>query len=367
MPPSRVFHRESDDRLGGGDRQEEEIPPPPPNQDASHHVLAGISRLLEQHVGNAAMVRPEVVYEWFKRMDPEDFSGTTDSFVAKGWTSSLEGDASLWWERADRGLNLVTLTLEDFNRLIFEKYFTADVRSRLKREFMSLHRGDSSVADFVQNFDKGSFRFEKSLKDIKLEMQRKRNLARLLSQQNKRPFTCLWFSGKCFKCREQGHIALNFPMFQALASERAYVMHAKEAELDTTLITGRIRLESVATNALLYFGATHSFISESFVSHLKVTTEQLNLGFRVMVPSGEEMLSSRVVSGVELEIKGYSIGAYLIVLPIPEFNIILGMDWLVANGASIDFRRRTVSFNPVDGESFLFEAARSTLMLRIIS
>ncbi|XP_073019378.1 uncharacterized protein [Primulina eburnea] len=86
-----------------------------------------------------------------------------------------------------------------------------------------------------------------------------------------------------------------------------------------------------------------------------------------MVPSGEEILSSSVVRGVEINMHGYSIRADLIVLTMPEFDIILGMDLFAANGASIDFRRRTVSFNLVNGESFLFEVARSSVVSRIIS
>ncbi|XP_075521406.1 uncharacterized protein LOC142554627 [Primulina tabacum] len=79
------------------------------------------------------------------------------------------------------------------------------------------------------------------------------------------------------------------------------------------------------------------------------------------------MLLSSVVQGVELEMQGYFIRADLIVLPMLEFNIILGMDWLAANRASIDFRQRTLSINPIGGESFLFEATRSSLVPHIIS
>ncbi|XP_075521418.1 uncharacterized protein LOC142554637 [Primulina tabacum] len=213
-------------------------------------------------------------------------------------------------------------------------------------------------------------------------MQRKMNHAQQSIQQNKKPFTrnskrhgqqklrttrqpqkpgapksdvkplckecnrrhndmCLWFLGKCFKCGKQGNFALNCPMLQAPVTGRAYVIHAEEAEPETTLITGRICLEGVATNALLDSGATHSFFSQSFASHLKVSPKQLRLGFRVIVPSGEEMLSCSVVRDVELEMQGHLVRADLIVLLMPEFDIILDIDWLAANGASINFRRRT--------------------------
>ncbi|XP_075497325.1 uncharacterized protein LOC142534372 [Primulina tabacum] len=136
-----------------------------------------MARLLEQHVGNGAMIRLEAAYERFRKMDPEDFHGTTDPFIAEGWIIYLEvifrymemADAdqvrctiyllkdksSLWWEGAERGVNMVTMTWEEFKRVFYAKYFTSDVRSRLKRDFMSLRQGDWSVADFVQKFDRG--------------------------------------------------------------------------------------------------------------------------------------------------------------------------------------------------------------------
>ncbi|XP_075473864.1 uncharacterized protein LOC142504907 [Primulina tabacum] len=191
-----------------------------------------MARLLEQHVGNGARVRPEAAYERFRKMNPEDFHGTTDPFVAEGWIRSLEGDAYLWWEGAKRGVNPDTLTWEEFKRVFYDKYFTFDVRSRLKREFMSLRQGDWYVVEFVQKFDRGchfvplitndaaeklrhfldglrstirrdvmlsdptdyttvvakAFRAEQSLEDIEWELQRKRNRAQQASQSNKKPY-----------------------------------------------------------------------------------------------------------------------------------------------------------------------------------
>ncbi|XP_075478815.1 uncharacterized protein LOC142519667 [Primulina tabacum] len=103
--------------------------------------------------------------------------GTTDPFLAKGWIRSLElqfklldmkdgdrvkctaymlrDDASLWWEIAAHGLNLATLTWDQFKEAFYGKYFPADVRGRLTREFMSLRQGDSSMAEFMRKFDRG--------------------------------------------------------------------------------------------------------------------------------------------------------------------------------------------------------------------
>ncbi|XP_073045925.1 uncharacterized protein [Primulina eburnea] len=116
------------------------------------------------------------MYDRFQRLCPKKFFGTTDPF-AEGLIQSLEvhfrflnmgdagrvwcatymlrDDASLWWEGAEHGVDLATRTWVQFKNIFYEKYFTADIRERLKREFMTLHRGDTTVAEFVRKFDKG--------------------------------------------------------------------------------------------------------------------------------------------------------------------------------------------------------------------
>ncbi|XP_073290439.1 uncharacterized protein [Primulina huaijiensis] len=144
-----------------------------------------------------------------------------------------------------------------------------------------------------------------------------------------------------------------------------YASEKAKAEPDTTLITGRIFILGVATYALLDSGATHSFIFETFVKLLKIIPEDLDL--RVSIPSGDQMAASSIVYNLELRLQNDVVRADLIVLPIPEFDIILGMDWLFSKGASIDFRHRSVSIRPPSGKSFVFETTKNKQMRNIIS
>ncbi|XP_075488367.1 uncharacterized protein LOC142527444 [Primulina tabacum] len=171
MPLRRDLNNDRHDEIPGGGRG----PPPPPPGDPATRVLEGMARLLEQ-VQQAP--RPQVdVFEQFRRLNPKEFGGTTDPFIAEGWIRSLElhfeylqmgdgdlarcsiymlrDDASLWWEGAAHAVNVATLTWEKFKELFYGKYFPVDVRGRLTREFMSLRQGDSSVAEFIRKFDRG--------------------------------------------------------------------------------------------------------------------------------------------------------------------------------------------------------------------
>ncbi|XP_073119918.1 uncharacterized protein [Henckelia pumila] len=107
---------------------------------------------------------------------------------------------------------------------------------------------------------------------------------------------------------------------------RVFVMQAEEADPDTTLITGRILVVGVAIRALLDSGATHSFISEAFTRKQGIECEELFGGFTVTVPSREKLSTRNMVKNLELLLQGQSVSADLIVLPMLEFDLILGMD-----------------------------------------
>ncbi|XP_073019200.1 uncharacterized protein [Primulina eburnea] len=188
-----------------------------------------MARLLEQ-VQHAP--RPQTdVFEQFRRLNPKEFGGTTDPFVAEGWIRSLElhfeylqmrdgdqarcaiymlrDDASLWWEGAPHAVDVAALTWARFREMFFQKYFPPNFRGRLTREFMSLRQGDLSVAEFIRKFDRGChfvpmtagdatqklryfldglrptaciFQAEQALRDIDLEMHRKRQQTQSNSQ-----------------------------------------------------------------------------------------------------------------------------------------------------------------------------------------
>ncbi|XP_073121714.1 uncharacterized protein [Henckelia pumila] len=424
-------------------------PPPPRAADVGTQVLAGLARILEQHV-DAPRAGPRNVYEKFRKMNPKDFAGTTDPLIAEGWIHSLEvifrymqlgdpdrvrcavfhlqDDAALWWEGVEKTVDTATMPWAEFRRLFFEKYFTADVRARLNTEFFSLRQGDLSVAEFVVKFERGchfvpligddeaeklqhfivglqptirrdvlmaepadyasalrrALRSEQTLRDISAEAQSKRPLPSHGPQQQhgKRLFTglqrhqgpfrpqgnlahrpqghhvqrpqgqkaprpappktgekpiCLKFhrthlgqrlagAGVCYRCKKPGHVVLDCPLRAMPTQGRVFVMKAEEADPDTTLAIGRILAAGVATRALLDSGATHYFISEAFTYKRSIECKDLIGGFTVTIPSWEELSTRRMVRNLELLLQGQPVVTDLIVLPMPEFDLILGMD-----------------------------------------
>ncbi|XP_073049486.1 uncharacterized protein [Primulina eburnea] len=248
------------------------------------------------------------------------------------------------------------------------RHFMDGLRPTLRRDVILMRLASYDEATTC------AFQAEKALRDIDFEMQRKRHQTQSSSQPQKKILRATEAVGateapRCFVCGQEGHKAVDCPKNTGPTTGQAYVMHAEEAEAgqDSTLITGRIYILDVATHSLLDSGATHLFISESFVKRLGIIPVAMDSVFRVSIPSGDQMFASQIVKRLELRLQKYMVHPDLIVLSLPEFDIILGMDWLSCHGAVIDFRQKSVSVRPPIGKPFVFAAARHQQMPHVIS
>ncbi|KAA0047446.1 pol protein [Cucumis melo var. makuwa] len=79
------------------------------------------------------------------------------------------------------------------------------------------------------------------------------------------------------------------------------------------------------------------------------------------------MLSKEKVKACKIEITGHVIEVMLLVFDMLDFDVILSMDWLAANHASIDCSRKEVLFNPPSMASFKFKGEGSRSLPQVIS
>ncbi|XP_075521483.1 uncharacterized protein LOC142554698 [Primulina tabacum] len=242
-------------------------------------------------------------------------------------TYLLKDDARLWWEGASVSVNLQTLMWEGFKEVFYSNYFTDKVRSRLTREFMMLRQGERSVVEFVKKFQQGCHFVSLIANDAREKLrhfmdvlQSILRLTRVLEVEQDQ---------KDIEIYRQGKRPLQAPQRQFQQTAKWPFQRPNK---------GRIYITSVATNALIDSGATHYFISDDFVSYLGVKPTKLDVSYYVTVPFGKKLSTSSVVKDLSLELQGHIVYADLIVLPMPEFDIILEMDWLSKNGVPIDFQ-----------------------------
>ncbi|KAL0561760.1 hypothetical protein IC582_002201 [Cucumis melo] len=188
---------------------------------------------------------------------------------------------------------------------------------------------------------------------------------------------CLFGTRTCFKCRQEGHTADRCPLrVTGIAQNqgagaphqgRVFATNRTEAEKAGTVVTGTLPVLGHYALVLFDSGSSHSFISSAFVSHARLEVEPLHHVLSVSTPSGECMLSKEKVKACQIEIAGHVIEVTLIVLDMLDFDVILGMDWLAANHASIDCSRKEVTFNPPSLASFKFKGGGSKSLPQVIS
>ncbi|KAL0551539.1 hypothetical protein IC582_010628 [Cucumis melo] len=188
---------------------------------------------------------------------------------------------------------------------------------------------------------------------------------------------CLFGTRTCFKCRQEGHTADRCPLrVTGIAQNqgagaphqgRVFATNRTEAEKAGTVVTGTLPVLGHYALVLFDSGSSHSFISSAFVSHARLEVEPLHHVLSVSTPSGECMLSKEKVKACQIEITGHVIEVTLIVLDMLDFDVILGMDWLAANHASIDCSRKEVTFNPPSLASFKFKGGGSKSLPQVIS
>ncbi|TYK07886.1 ty3-gypsy retrotransposon protein [Cucumis melo var. makuwa] len=188
---------------------------------------------------------------------------------------------------------------------------------------------------------------------------------------------CLFGTSTCFKCRQERHTADRCLMrltgnaqnqgAGAPQQGKVFATNKTEAERAGTVVTGTLPVLRHYASVLFDSGSSHSFICSAFVLHERLEVEPLHHVLSVSTPSQECMLSKEKVKACQIEIAGHVIEVTLLVLDMLDFDVILGMDWLAANHASIDCSRKEVAFNPPSMASFKFKGEGSRSLPQVIS
>ena len=115
--------------------------------------------------------------------------------------------------------------------------------------------------------------------------------------------------------------------------------------------------------ALVDPGATHSFISIPFTERHQIESQPIDGRMVVSVPNGDIMISKRIVPSSRLVIQNKDLSANLIVLGIHDFDIVLGMDWLSKNKATLDCYKKEVRLVPLGEPGVIFRGIRREIAL----
>ncbi|KAA0063882.1 ty3-gypsy retrotransposon protein [Cucumis melo var. makuwa] len=153
----------------------------------------------------------------------------------------------------------------------------------------------------------------------------------------------------------------------ACQQRRVFAITRQEVERAGTVVTGTLPILGYYAFVLFDYGSSHSFISSVFVQHVGLKVEPLSSVLSVSTPSGEVLLYKEKIKVCRVEIENHVLDVTLLVLDMRDFDVILGMDWLSANHASIDCFGKEVVFNPPSGPSFNIRGADIVCIPKVIS
>ncbi|XP_030471170.1 uncharacterized protein LOC115689302 [Syzygium oleosum] len=166
---------------------------------------------------------------------------------------------------------------------------------------------------------------------------------------------CLSGIGACFGCGQHGHQVRNCPnrpigpqvqlqqsrvgqqagnglpinQNRPQAQGRVYAVARKEVEDSLGMVTDTVSLQDHAVYALFDSGASHSFVSEQFIKLVGLKLKSWEVTLRVITPLKDEVLITVRCLGCKIVIGGKEEVIDLAVLAMYDFDVIIGMDWLV--------------------------------------
>jgi hypothetical protein len=132
-------------------------------------------------------------------------------------------------------------------------------------------------------------------------------------------------------------------------------MTSEEAQQAPDIVLGMFLASSHPATILFDSGASHSFISSSFVAKhsLPIATMKHTM---LVSSSGGEMRTKHICLAVSITIRGVDFPSNLILLDSKGIDIILGMDWLSKYDGVIQCARKAVKLTKKDGTLVEFVA-----------
>ena len=139
-------------------------------------------------------------------------------------------------------------------------------------------------------------------------------------------------------------------------------MTRQEAQATPDVVTGTLSIFGDDARVLIDPRATHSFISR-----VGMTPVPLGCGLEIATPTGESLWPSQMLKGSLFSIEGQVMESDFILIDLKGFEVILGMDWLASNYASMDCLCKEVIFRRSGLPVVVFYGERRRTPLGLIS
>jgi hypothetical protein len=124
----------------------------------------------------------------------------------------------------------------------------------------------------------------------------------------------------------------------------------EEALEGEPVIAGKFSINQHPAIVLFDSRSSHSFMSQAFAQKYEQQCIELGYGYRI-ISVGSDVLTNRVVRGVNLDLNGRNFRVNLIVMLGLVLDVIIGMNWMKDWEAVFDTGSRMLSLKDPLGES----------------
>ncbi|XP_060960736.1 uncharacterized protein LOC133031281 [Cannabis sativa] len=308
----------------------------------------------KQHVvGN----RMEPLYERFRKQAPPVFLGGPDVLKAEHWLTVIERivnfmgvvvndrvacatfqfqeDALVWWEMVSLTKDVARMTWEEFRDLFNAKYYNEAVRSAKRKEFVELVQGEGMlVTEYTTKFDrlaKLAFRivptnFSKKEKylaglnaKIKHDLVTTTNDTTTYAEMVDKALRAEGVVKFLQETRETTSAGGTTTL--PISSPRNSTLEQKKRTFPSLGSSG----QSKRFRGNQGKGATRSYVSSRVLNQLGRPSDVFEMGFGILLPNGELIISRKWVRSVLIRIEDRELSDDLVELPLAEFDMILKM------------------------------------------
>ncbi|XP_052488007.1 uncharacterized protein LOC128041740 [Gossypium raimondii] len=185
------------------------------------------------------------------------------------------------------------------------------------------------------------------------------------------PSKCWRMTGTCLRCGSTEHSVRECPLRADQAEVRELTLvyaarHRKDRDAPD-VITVTFLIFDVPYTALIDIGSTHSYVAYSVSKSLGIPVESTSSEVTVLSPPGQSVRVSKLYRDVPLEVQGTVFLADLMEFPFGEFDMILGMDWLVKHRVSLDCVTKRVVLKTKGGNEVVMIGERRNYLANVIS
>nr|XP_043625632.1 uncharacterized protein LOC122597064 [Erigeron canadensis] len=163
----------------------------------------------------------------------------------------------------------------------------------------------------------------------------------------------------CYRCQEMGHLIADCPIKkkedekkkdQPKAKSHAFQMTTDLAKENDEVVSGTFLVNSKPASVLFDLGANKSFVSNLFAPKLEKVTTPFDCSIEVEIANGTISDIRVGYDDCSIEIEGSFFSVQLYPTTLAGFDIVIGIDWLSQNDATIICSQKIVRFSSPDGK-----------------